>query len=121
MYPPIFSVCSVVSAVTALIGTSPVRLYPFGEAPQGVALPYVAWQIIGGSPENFINEAPDADTFSIQIDAYAATADSARAVAAAIRDAIQSRAHVVSWNGETRDPDTKNYRYSFSVDWMVQR
>lgn len=121
MYPPIFQVCAADSSVTALIGSSPVRLYPFGEAPQGVALPYVVWQTVGGFPENFLGEAPDADTFSIQIDCYAADAESSRAVAIAVRDSIQKRANVTSLNGEGRDPETRHYRVGFSVDWIVRR
>lgn len=121
MYPPIFQVCAANSTVTSLIGSSPVRLYPFGEAPQDVALPYVVWQTVGGFPENFLGEAPDADTFTIQIDCYANDAVSARSVAQAIRDAVQKRAYITSWNGEERDQDTRHYRVGFSVDWIVRR
>jgi hypothetical protein len=121
MYPPIFQVCAANAGATALLGSSPVRLYPFGEAPQGVQLPYAVWQTIGGFPENYLGEIPDADTFSIQIDVYAATPESARSVATAIRNAIQTRANIVSWNGEDRDKDTRNYRVGFSVDWIVRR
>ena len=121
MYPPIFQVCSAASAVTALIGYNPVRLYPFGEAPQGVTLPYVAWQIVGGFPENYLGDMPDTDTFAIQVDVYAATPESARSVAQSVRDAIQATANITSWNGESRDPDTRNYRVGFSVDWIVRR
>lgn len=121
MYPPIFQVCAANAGVTALIGSSPVRLYPFGEAPQSVALPYAVWQVIGGFPENYLGEVPDADTISIQIDVYAATPEPARNAAIAIRNAIQTRANVVSWNGESRDTETRNYRVGFSVDWIVRR
>lgn len=121
MNPPIFETCSVVPAVTDLIGTSPVRLFPFGEADQGTALPYVAWQTVNGSPENYIDKTPDMDSYIIQIDVYAGDGDSARAVAKALRDAIEPHAHVVSWRGESRDPTTRNYRYSFDVQWWVPR
>ncbi|EPN30837.1 hypothetical protein A245_45243, partial [Pseudomonas syringae pv. actinidiae ICMP 19096] len=52
MAAPIFAVCAADPAVQALLGTSPTRLYPFGEAPEGVAKPYAVWQVIGGNPEN---------------------------------------------------------------------
>ena len=121
MYPPIFATCSAVSAVTTMIGTSPVRLYPFGEAPQGVPLPYVVWQSVYGSPENVIDGAPTIDQYTIQVDCYAATGTTARAVAQAMRDAIQTSAHIVGWRGESRDVETGHYRYSFDVDWYVSR
>jgi hypothetical protein len=121
MFPPIFAVCSIVPAVTALIGASPVRLYPFGDAPQAVALPYVTWQTITGLPENYIDRVPDIDSYTLQVDCYATTATSARNVAKAIRDAIETKAHIVAWRGESKDPDTLHYRSSFDVTWFVPR
>ena len=121
MYPPIFETCSAAAGVTALLGSSPVRLHPFGEAPQGVTKPYAVWQTVGGFPENFLGNTPDADTFTIQIDAYATTPASARAVAQAIRTAIETAAYVTGYNGESRDEETNLYRYGFTVDWIVQR
>ena len=121
MFPPIFSVCSADPAVTALLGTSPTRLYLFGEAGQGTALPYATWQGIGGSPENYINNLPDIDSYALQVDVWASTASSARAVAQALRNAIEPNAHITSWRGESRDTETKLYRYSFDLTWWVNR
>ncbi len=121
MYPPIFQICAASTAVKAKIGASPVRLYPFGLAPQGVALPYVVWQPIIGSPENYLGDLPDIDKHSLQIDVYAATETSARDTAKALRDAIEPVAYVVAWRGESTDPDTQNKRFSFDVDWHVKR
>jgi uncharacterized protein DUF3168 len=121
MTAPIFDQLSTYAPLTALIGTSPVRAFPFGLAPDAVAKPYIVWRAVGGGPENYIGERPDIDSFSLQIDIYATTAATARAVAEHARDAIEGAAHIVAWNGEDRDPDTKNYRYSFTVDWWVGR
>lgn len=121
MYPPIFAALAADSAVKALIGSNPVRAYPFGSAPQNVAIPYVVWQTVGGLPENYLNQRPDIDSFTLQIDCYAATASAARSVAEAVRDAIEMQCHIVSWRGEEKDPDTQRYRYSFDADWFVDR
>lgn len=121
MFPPIFQVAAADPGVTALLGTDPVRLYPFGEAPEGTPLPYVVWQLASGSPENYINQRPDMDSFTLQVDVYAATGASARAVGTALRDSIELRAHITRWGGESRDPETKSYRISFDVDWWVKR
>ncbi|HSH43852.1 MAG TPA: DUF3168 domain-containing protein [Arenicellales bacterium] len=122
MYPPIFEVCTASSEVRALLdddGTT--KLFLFGLAPQSVKTPYAVWQTIGGLPENYITNTPDIDRFAIQIDVYADSAATAREVAAALRDAIEPHAHVVGWRGGSRDPDTRNYRYSFDVEWFVKR
>ncbi len=121
MYPTIFATIKASAPVTALLGTTITRFYPFGDAPQEVAKPYAVWQIVGGSPENYLGDNPDIDSYLLQIDVYALTAASARAVAEALRNAVQPVSHVVSWRGESRDPDTKNYNYSFDVDWFQSR
>ena len=121
MFPPVFATCSNSAAVKTALGTSPVRLYPFGQAPQDVALPYAVWQVVSGGPENLICEAPDLDISLVQVDVYAVTESAARAAAKALRDAIEPEAHIVAWRGESVDPTTQNRRFSFDVEWHVPR
>lgn len=121
MYPPIFSVCAANAGVQTSLGVSPTRLYPSGEAPSGVALPYAVWQMVTGIPQNYLGKAPDIDSFTVQIDVFAATATEARNAAEALRDAIEPNAHITAWRGESRDAETRNYRYSFDLDWFVPR
>lgn len=107
--------------VRALIG-DPLRLFSFGDAGDGpVANPYILWQTVGGEPENYLGDRPQVDRFSIQIDVYAIDGKAAREVVAAIIPLIETRAYVISWNGEFRDYETKLYRVSFDVDWFVHR
>lgn len=121
MTAPIFQVCAADPAVTALLGSNPTRLYPFGEAPQGVAMPYAVWQVVSGAPENYLAATPDIDGYTLQIDVYATEATEARQVTAALRDAIEPHAHITRWTGESTDPDTGHKRSSFDVDWLVHR
>ena len=118
---PIFTVCAADAGVRALLGVTPHRLYPFGEAPEGVAKPYAVWQLITGSPENYLSGRPDVDGFSLQVDVYGVTGGSARAVTDAIAHAIELRANVVRWGGESKDAETDLYRSSFDIDWLVPR
>lgn len=121
MSPPIFQVCAADPAVTAVLGSGPTRLFPFGEAPQGVELPYAVWQIITGYPENHLDDPPDIDQFTIQIDVYAAGVTEAREAMQAIRDAIEPHATVTNWNGERTDPDTGHRSVGMDADWFVHR
>ncbi|EKT4543004.1 DUF3168 domain-containing protein [Pseudomonas putida] len=122
MTPPIVQACLNSPAVTALLGVGTgMRLYSFGEAEQDVAKPYAVWQIVNGTPDNYLAGRPDLDGFTLQVDVYATTGDSARKVRDAIRDAVELDAYVTRWGVEGRDPETKNYRASFDVDWMVSR
>lgn len=125
MTPPIFAAVNV-SGVQAYLksGNGPLRFYMFGQAPQNVTLPYAVWQIAGGSPENYLGDTPDIDSYTIQIDVYASPSQGSamvRNVAEAIRDAIEDDCHIISWRGESRDTDTQNYRFSFDSDWFVNR
>ncbi|MCP1646995.1 tail completion protein gp17 [Pseudomonas nitroreducens] len=121
MYAPIFKVCSQDSGVVALLGAKPTRLYLFAEAPDKPPRPYATWQTYGGAPENYLAHRPDIDSFSMQVDVYAETAAQARAVATAIRNAIELRATITRWGGDDRDEPTGLYRISFDVDWWVNR
>lgn len=124
MYPPIFPAVAASPACVALLkaGTGPIRFYQFGineEQPQ--ATPYAVWQRVSGFPENYLGHTPDIDTFTVQVDVYAGSADQARTVAAALRDAIEPVAHITSWLGESRDPDTKKWRFTFDCDFWTPR
>lgn len=122
MYPPIFEVCAADTTVQGLLGDGPtVRLYPFGIALQDEKRPYAVWQIVYGSPENYLGTLSDADHFGTQVDVYARTVSSAREVAAALRAAMETVANIVSFNGEYREELTLDYRYSFTVDWINYR
>jgi hypothetical protein len=122
MHPPLHSVCAADSTVQDLLSDGSVlRLYPFGEARQQETYPYAVWQIVGGRPENYLSDTPDVDSFSTQVDVYAKTWRSARDVAEALQAAIEAEAHVTAYHGEMRDPETKSFRVSFTVDWITAR
>lgn len=124
MFPPLYETVKGVAAVKAIFGNSP-RIYPHGEAPApdaaGYVLPYVVFQTVSGVPANYLGQVPDSDDFRTQIDVYASTVAGARNGAKAIRDALEPVAHLVGYNGDSRDPDTQNFRYSFDVDWITPR
>ena len=122
MYPPIFEVCAQSPEAAALLGQNPMRLWPFGDAPQeNRAYPYAVWQLVTGSPENYITGLPDIDQYTVQVDVYALSANVARTVAQALRDAIEPHAHIVAWRGESLERETRNYRLSFDSEWFNPR
>lgn len=120
-FAPVFATIKAASPVTVLIGTNPVRCYPAGEAPQGVALPYCTYQQIAGGPENYLNQLPDIDSGLVQIDVYAANTTSARAVFIALRDAVEPVAYVTAVREDGKDPETNRVRISMDTDWLTDR
>lgn len=119
--PPIFMLCAADPGVTALLGTNPVRVFMFGMAPQNVQKPYAVWQVVSGSPENYLAGRPDTERHALQIDVYADSASVARSALSAIEHAIELDCYITRYGGESRDPETMNYRSSMDVDWHTYR
>lgn len=128
-YAPIFALANASPTVQNLLktGNGPLRFYLFGEADQGTPKPYAVWQTVGGSPENYINQRPDADDWSTQVDVYAEKvgnvggASKAREIAFALIEAFEGSSYVTSYNGEYKEAETKLFRFSMTVDWITHR
>lgn len=131
MFPPIFSIAAADGSVKALLGSGdpndPVRFWAFGEAPRDAdgrpahGTPYAVWQIVTGSPENYLDKPPDIDGHGVQIDIYAESMSAAREVAQALRDCLEPHAYVTAWNGENRDFPTNLYRVTYTMSFLTQR
>lgn len=118
MIPPLFPLIS--ASVTAL-GSNPIRFYPHGQAIQTTPKPYATWQIVAGTPENYLGNLPDVDAALIQIDVWADTQSSASSAADQIRDALEGRMHMTSFGNTERDETTQLYRYRMDFSFWVPR
>lgn len=120
MLPPVFVALRDAHAVTSLIGTSPVRAYRHGSAPQNVTAPYVTWSAAGGYAENAFDGA-DADVFRIVVDCWSDGDAQVEQLAKAVRSAIEPHAHLQGYESNERDADTQRYRIGMSFDWILDR
>ncbi len=116
---PIFNLCKASNELTTLLGENPTKVYPFGQAPQGVTLPYAVWQIVSGTPYNQLADDAQTDNYTTQVDVYGGSDEQACAAAKAIINATASEAYVLSYNGNGRDNETGDYYYSFDLGWIV--
>lgn len=120
--PVIFPIAAGSPAVTALLGVSPTRFWPFSRAPDNPVRPYAVHQMVYGTPQNTLACPPDIDNDGVQIDAYGRNDDEAWDVADALRDAFEAAGHnVVSKNGDDWEPATGLYRVSFTVEFWTNR
>lgn len=121
MLPLVFPILAAAAPVTALIGSSPVRAYRHGRAPQAVTAPYVTWAVDAGAPENMLTGAPVVDSYGVRVDCWADDDGQVEALAQAVRDAIEPTAHMTGIVADDRDPSTNRYRISMQFDFWTLR
>lgn len=125
MLPNLFPLLAASSAVTAIIGSNPVRFYRHGSAPQGVQAPYVTHRAIDMIPLNTLSDVPRADRSRVQISCWSDNAGTGSAgvetLAKAVRDAIEPRWDVEDFRVLGQDPETMRYRIDLDVLVFVHR
>ena len=120
MFSPAIDAARNNAGVLAVFG-DPARISAFGNSPQAGARPYAVFQSQFGGPENFLNQAPDADTIGDQVDVYALTMEAAKAGAVALVQAFQPIGYITSVLATSREPDTKLWRVNFTVEFKTSR
>lgn len=119
MTPPVFPLLAAASAVTALIGTDPVRAFP-DDAPQGQVTPYVIWSTTVGTAYNVMDKnSPPADRVRVTITIVADTASARDALYEAARAALEPGGYLSSLNYSGFDPETKRYTTSFDFSFIL--
>ena len=103
----------------ALLGTAPVRFFEFGQAPQLEKTPYATYQHITGNPYNNLTGPASADHITVQIDVWADSSAECKAIAFAIRTAVENDCYVTSWLGTSKEGD--NFRTIFTVQFIELR
>lgn len=120
---PLFPIVAADDGVKAILGSDPVRFYPFSSAPQDGAFPYAVWGITDGDPYNDLSGVAAADHYSVTVNIYGDSVDSTRQAAQALRKALEVdiRITLTSWGLEGREPQTGLYAISFDFDFIHNR
>ena len=121
MMANIFSLLRDTPAVTALLGTKPLRFYPWSNAPEKSTKPYATYGTYNGVPENYVTNVPDIYNLGTQVDIWAESVDSCEDVFEAIRDALEPIGHLTSFQSVTRDPETNLYTARMEFDFWQAR
>lgn len=119
MVPLIQSVLQDSGAVRDQLG-DPIRVWP-KVAPDGAALPYATWDVVGGAPVTQLSEAPPADGWRVRMTVWGKSATQANAAAVAIRDEVERRGSIESHNPTPDDEDTGAFGISFDVRLLAIR
>ena len=122
MIPPVFTLLSSDALVGQKIGAGAAcRCYPAGDAPEGVARPYVTWLIVGGEAHRILSGVPSSDRFVVTVDIWSDDEPSLRAAAEPVRYVLENAGDIIRYNDCGRDPDTGRYRYSFDWEYIARR
>lgn len=121
--PGVFALLADDSSVVALLknGTQPLRVFPWGEAPQNVATPYVTYAVVNGQPANLIDQKPLEDTMIVQIDVWGRTVEEASELMDVVSAVLEDNGHMTSFDTAERDPGTKLYRGRMDFDIIKVR
>lgn len=122
MAAPVFKIINGDADCKALLG-NPVRLYLFGEANQSTPKPYAVWQSVSGSPYNTLSCPPSMDRVTVQIDIYGNTVSSVRDASEAMRSAFETsgQCYVTMLGSERKDSETNLFRYTFDLEFHLDR
>lgn len=121
MISPVFEALNASSVVKSLLGNKPLRVFPWGEAPQNVAKPYVTYGVVNGTPQNNLDCPPRIDQLGTDIDIWALTGRSCEDCYKAIRDVLEPLGHMTRFHSLIRDPETKLYNIKLEFDFWTGR
>lgn len=119
MVPLIQAILQNALGVRQLLG-NPIRVYP-RRAPDGTALPYAVWEVVGGSPLAMLSEAPPADGWRVRLTVWGEHATQANNAAVAIRTEVERQGSIESYNPTPDDDDTGHFGISFDVRLLAIR
>lgn len=115
MNPPVFPIISADAACLAVLGSNPVRFYPWGRAPQNSKKVYAVYTVYNAVPENYLGDLPDIDNKGVQINVYADSPSELDAAFTAIRNALEPHAHMT--NFANFDPDNETDLLSVRMEF----
>lgn len=118
MLPPIYSILSAATAVSAIVGN---RIYPHADAPLDVTAPYITWFIVSAPPEIQLSGTPTHDRFTVQVDCWHPTSAGVTALASVARTALEAQCNVTNLMLNQRDPETRLYRLALQLDYFLNR
>lgn len=118
--PVLFDTLNNSNAVKAVLGV-PLRVYPWGRAPQNVRKPYATYDVYNAVPENYLGNRPDIDNKGTQLQIFSDDTGKLDACFIAVRDAIEPVAHITSFQTIARDDDTDLYSIILDIDFWESR
>jgi len=120
MNPEIYTILNASTSVKLLMG-APVRVYPWGRAPENVKKPYGVYMVYNANSENYLDKSPDMDNKGTQLNLYSDSAANLEECFTEVRDTIEPYAHMISFSTPALDDDTNFYSCTMEFDFWEAR
>ena len=119
---PVVPTLKLASAVTALLGTNPLRVFE-DIAPHKTPRPYAVWSVVTANPENHLDCPANTDHVSFQIVVYDTNPGEASKIRKAIRESLEHHCYVtgIHPNHFERIADTNIFGRGFDANWFLDR
>lgn len=121
MNPELFEILNASVSAKMIFGSNPMRVYPWGKAPQNVTRPYAVYGVFNGLPQNYLDCVPDIDNKGTQVDIYADDPDEAEQAAIVVRSVLEPHAHMISYSTINQDDETELYGFRLEFDFWETR
>lgn len=121
MNPNLFPLLNASPTVKSLLGENPLRVYPYGKAPDEVLKPYAVYSVYNANPENYLDCTPDIDNKGTQISIYAETSSDLESCYNAVRDVLEPHAYMSSFSTPDIDADTDLFSCRMEFDFWDER
>lgn len=106
-------------AVVAIVGD---RIAPFGEIGQTEGRPYLTWYVVSDQPHDNLSDPPPSDFTTVHLDCWSPDARQARALAEAIRAALDAAFVCNRIVLNLREPSgSRLYRVGLEADFITGR
>lgn len=121
MNPDLFTLLNASVPVKMLLGSNPLRVYPWSRAPENPRKPYAVYGVYNANPENYLDRVPDIDNKGTQITVYSNTAENLEDCYEAIRDVLEPHAHMINFSTPDLDQDTNLFLCVMEFDFWDER
>lgn len=118
MFPNVYALLQAAPAVVAIVGQ---KIGGRGSMPQETAPPYITHFVVVDDPHVTLSDAPESDTDTVQIDCWSMDEAEVKALARAVRAALDAAGHHNRVVVDNRENDTKLYRVGIQADLITQR
>lgn len=117
MFPPVYQLLHNATAVATIVGD---RIGAHNEVPQDATRPYITYSGFD-QPFDQLSGAPCGDFTTIDINCWHQTDAGVRALAKAVRDALDVALICNRVTIDLREPDTRLYRVGIEADFITNR